>query len=118
MVDDQYRDLGRQALDDIGDEVGLARRHAGRRLVEQQHLRRQPERDGNFDKPLASIGAACGPGERILGEAERIEQCESFFGDGAVAPGRATRSPAAPSRSAIASVTFSSAERRRNSAVI
>ena len=56
VIDDQHADAFRQRVDGVEDDVALGARHAGRRLVEQQHLGLQSERDGQLDQPLAAIG--------------------------------------------------------------
>ena len=44
------------AADRVEDDVALGARHAGRGLVEQQHLGFEPERDRELDQPLAAVG--------------------------------------------------------------
>ena len=56
MVDDQHADVLRQRRHRVEDDVAFGARHAGRGLVEQQHLGLQPERDRELDQPLAPIG--------------------------------------------------------------
>ena len=41
---------------DVEDDVAFGRGHAGRRLVEQQHLGLERERDGDLDQALAAVG--------------------------------------------------------------
>ena len=88
MVDDQDGDVGRQALDDPGDEPRFARRHAGGRLVEQQHLGREAERHGDLDQALAAIGERVDRAQRVVGEVEGFREREGLLDDAPVAPGR------------------------------
>ena len=50
--------------------MALGARHAGRRLVEQQHLGLQAERDGKLDQPLAAVGQFRNGLVRDVGELE------------------------------------------------
>ena len=54
--------------------AALAGRHAGRRLVEQQHLGLEPERHRDLDQALAAIGQLAHRAQRLVGEAEPLEQ--------------------------------------------
>ena len=47
---------GRQPLQHLVDDVRLVRRHAGGRLVEQEHARLERQRDGDLEQPLLTIG--------------------------------------------------------------
>ena len=89
-------DVGRQALDHLDDHAGLARRHAGRRLVEQQHLGREAERHRDLDQALAAIGELADRPQRVVGEAEPLEQREGFLDRGAVMPGGAEQAAGDP----------------------
>ena len=56
VLDDEHGDVLRQRVDGVEDDVALGARHAGGRLVEQQHLGLQAERDRDLDQALAAIG--------------------------------------------------------------
>src|SRR5207302_6057483 len=82
-------DIRWKPLDNLDNQPTLARRHAGRGLVEQQHLRRQTERDGDLNEPLAAIGERADRAQRIVRETERLEQCEGLLDDAVMTAGRA-----------------------------
>src|SRR5438445_12918656 len=52
VLDDQDGDVARQRAEDLEDAAGVVRRHAGGRLVEQEHARLEAERDGDLDQAL------------------------------------------------------------------
>ena len=56
VLDEQHRDVARQAGDDLEQLGALVARHAGGRLVEQQHARAQRERERDLEQALAAIG--------------------------------------------------------------
>ena len=62
--------------------------HAGRRLVEQQDLGLQAERDGQLDQALAPVRQLGDPSARVGGQLERLEQMHRLFDD---VPARARR---------------------------
>ena len=68
MLDDQDGDVGVERGHHVENEMAFRRRHAGGRLVEQQHARLLRERDGDFDQALAAIGQFAHQLERIVGE--------------------------------------------------
>ena len=55
MLDDEDRERGVEARDELGDAGGLDRRHAGGRLVEKQHARALRERDGELELPALAV---------------------------------------------------------------
>ncbi len=96
MLDDQDGDVARQAFDGFNDPAVLARRDAGRRLVEQQHLGGEPERHGDLYQPLPAIGEGADRAQRLIGEPDPFDEREGLFDRGAVMPGRAPRTAADP----------------------
>src|SRR5713101_9664540 len=56
VLDHQDSDLRWQAVDGVEQHPDLVGRDPGRRLVEQQHLGFERERDGDFEQPLHPIG--------------------------------------------------------------
>ena len=56
VLDDQYRNVGGDVLDQVGDALAFGGGKAGQRLVEQQHLRFGAERDAEIHQPLPAIG--------------------------------------------------------------
>ena len=56
MLDDQDRDRRRQTIERLDQDARLAARNAGRRLVEQQHLRLERQRQRDLDEPLLAVG--------------------------------------------------------------
>ena len=60
------------------DHFRLVRGHARRRLVEQQHLRPQPERDRDLHQALLAVGQVGDARRGVVGEAERLEQAPSL----------------------------------------
>ncbi len=89
VLDQQQCDVLGQFLDDLDDPAAFARRHAGGRLVEQQHLRVQAEGDGDFRQALAPVGQRADRAQRILPEPQPFDQGESLFDRGAVPSRRA-----------------------------
>ena len=59
--------------------LGLARVHAGRRLVEQQEPRPRGERARQFELALFAIGQIGGLGIALVGEAEEFEQLDAHW---------------------------------------
>ena len=55
VVDDQDADVGGQGVERVEDDVALGARHAGGRLVEQQHVRPEAERDRELDEALPPV---------------------------------------------------------------
>ena len=83
--------------------MAFRRRHAGRRLVEQQQFRPLRQRDGDLDQPLPAVGQFAHRLEASCDERERLQVIERFVDH------RALRLPAdrhsrlqAPVRSPIA----------------
>jgi hypothetical protein len=56
VLDDQYRDVGGDAPDQVRDAFALRCREPGERFVEQQHVRPGTECDAEIDQPLPAIG--------------------------------------------------------------
>ncbi len=88
MFDDQHGNVGRQPLDGLDDGAGFRRRHAGRRLVEQQHLGREAERHSDLDQALAAVGELLHRAKRFVVQAEPLEQAVGLVDDVAAAPCR------------------------------
>ena len=99
---------GRRSID-LDDDAALARRHAGGRLVEQQHLGLEAERHGDLDQALPAIGELATGRSASSARPRRLEQRIGLLDDGAMAPGgpHQIAGDAARARQ-IASVTFSS----------
>ena len=70
VLDQQHRQIRRDALDDGADAFALGGGEAGQRLVEQQHARRGGERHAHVEQALAAIGQHAGFGLLDAGEAE------------------------------------------------
>ncbi len=70
VLDQQHRQIRRDALDDGADALALRRGKTGQRLVEQQHARRGGERHAHVEQALAAIGQHAGFGLLDAGEAE------------------------------------------------
>ena len=68
--------------------MAFRRRHAGRRLVEQQHARALRQRDGDLHQPLAAIGQFAHQLERVVGDAQRVEMVERLVDHRALGAGR------------------------------
>ena len=62
-----------ERADHVEDQMALGRRHAGGRLVEQQHARVLCQRDRDLDQALAAIGQLAHDLERIVGETQRLK---------------------------------------------
>ena len=93
-------------------------RHAGRRLVEQQHLRPGRERERDLEQPLLAVGELARRPVAARAEPQRLQDRIGLVDR--VAIGRQPRHqvPASPRRSHTASVTASSALRWGNSVLI
>ena len=89
MLDQQHRNVGRQLLDEIDDQPDVARRHAGGRLVQQQHLGLEPESHSNLGHALAAVGEIGDVARRIRREPDTLQQRIGFVDHGAVAAGGA-----------------------------
>ena len=74
VLDEQHRDVLRQVVD-RGEQLGaLVARHAGGRLVEQQHLGLGRERERDFEQPLLAVGELAGlRGSRRRPSMQRVE---------------------------------------------
>ena len=70
VLDQQHRQVGRDALDDGADALALGGGETRQRLVEQQHARRGRKRDAHVEQALAAIGQRAGLGLLDAGEAE------------------------------------------------
>ena len=66
-----------QRRDDVEDDVALLLRHAGGRLVEQQHARRAGDRDGDLQQALLAVGQDGGALVHDVGEAEVLRGCST-----------------------------------------
>ena len=70
VLDQQHRQIRRDALDNGADALALRRGKPGERLVQQQHARRGGERHAHVEQALAAIGQHAGFGLLDAGEAE------------------------------------------------
>ncbi len=61
--------------------MALVLRHAGRRLVEQQHARLAGDRDRDLEQPLLAVRQDRGALVHHVGEMESLEQREHFVDD-------------------------------------
>ena len=75
VLDQQHRHVGGQGRDGGEDVAPLGLRHAGRRLVEQQHPRRAGEGRGDLEQPLLAVGQGVGARVEHIGEAEPLGHC-------------------------------------------
>ena len=89
VLDDQNGDVGVEAGHDVEDQMAFRRRHAGRRLVEQQHARALRQRDGDLDQALAAIWQFAHQLERVVGQPQRVEMIERLVEDRALGADRA-----------------------------
>src|SRR5512145_334941 len=69
VLDDQHGDAGGKTVDHLEDDGALVGRHACRRLVEQQHLGPQAQRDGDLDQALAAVGELFDQLRCVVGDA-------------------------------------------------
>ncbi len=83
-------------LDHLDDDAAFARRYACRRLVEQQNLGIERERDGDLDQALAAVGEFTDRPQSLLAEAQPLDQREGLVDRGAVMAGRAEQPAADP----------------------
>src|SRR6185312_6684968 len=74
VLDDQQREVRRQVFDDVNDDAAFRRRHPGRRLVEQQHVRLEPERDRDLDETLTPIRQFADQPVGVVGEAKPLQE--------------------------------------------
>jgi hypothetical protein len=88
VLDDQHGDVGIEAGDHIEDEMALRGRHAGRRLVEQQHARPLGERNRDLDQALAAIGQLTHQLERIVDQPQRFQVIERLVDHRSLGAGR------------------------------
>ena len=70
VLDQQHRQIGRNALDDGADALAFRRGKACERLVQQQDARRGGERHAHVEQPLAAIGQHAGFSLFDAGKAE------------------------------------------------
>src|SRR5215472_15347707 len=56
VLDDEDRDLLRQAVQHLEDAMGFERGHARRRLVEEQYARLETQRDRDLHQALLAVG--------------------------------------------------------------
>ncbi len=55
VLDQQHRDVRRDALDQVRDALAFGRREPGERFVEQQHARAGRERQSHVEEPLPAV---------------------------------------------------------------
>src|SRR5579875_1190493 len=78
VFDEQQSELIRQAGYDLENFPAFFGWHAGRRLIEQQHLGTGGQRKGNLEQPLASIGQFARRPVAFLGESQPRENIMCF----------------------------------------
>jgi hypothetical protein len=71
VLDEQHCDVARQSGDHLEQLGALPLRHAGRGLVEQQHLRPGGERERDLEEPLLAIGELAGRSMAVRSELQR-----------------------------------------------
>src|SRR5512143_1352961 len=76
VLDHQHRPVRGDALDQRGDPLDVLVRHAGGRLVEQQHLGLERERGRDLQRALAAVGKLARRRLRERTEADRLDQLE------------------------------------------
>src|SRR5260221_2335518 len=76
VLDDEDRDIAGQRTEDFEDAAGILRRHARRRLVEQQDARVESQRDGDLHKALPFVRQVLHARARVILELERGEELE------------------------------------------
>src|SRR5499426_767250 len=91
VLDDEDRDVGRQRVEHLQDPLRFERRHAGRGLVEQQHLGLEPERDGDFDQALLAVRQVDHAHRRVGVQSQAREQRHCLVADVAMRARRAPR---------------------------
>ena len=64
----------RDLLDEGDGAVDVLEAHAGGRLVEQQQLGVEGQREGELEGPLLPVGEGAGGGAGPVGEADLVEQ--------------------------------------------
>ena len=88
MIDDEHTDVPGQGVDGVENDVALGARHAGCRLVEQQDLGLQAERDGEFDQALAAVRQLGDAVRRVGRQLQGVEQVHRLFDHVPARPGR------------------------------
>src|SRR5882724_4011852 len=78
VLDDQDRDFLGQLVEHLENAMRLERRHARCRLVEEQHLGFQAERDRDLDQTLLPVGQVEDALSRVFREPEGREQLQAF----------------------------------------
>src|SRR5439155_6811788 len=79
VLDDQDRNFRGPLFQELQDPLGLRRRHARRRLVEQQHPGPQPERDRDLHQALLAVGEVDDGRSQVVGETQRGKQLRGFL---------------------------------------
>src|SRR5262245_20005441 len=73
VLDEEHRDRLRQLCDRSEERRALVPWYAGRRLIEQQHLRPGGERERDLEQPLLAVGELARQPVAVLAEPERGE---------------------------------------------
>src|SRR5258706_8670355 len=81
VLDDQHRDLGGELLELLQNLAGIVRGHSRGRLVEQQHLGLEAERDRDLEEALLAVGQVLRRGRGVVGQAEHAQQVHPFVLD-------------------------------------
>lgn len=77
MLDQQHRHVGRQGRHGLQQLLALAGRHAGHRLVEQQHARLAGQRDRDLEQAALAVGQLPRLLLRNVAQMELLEQLRS-----------------------------------------
>ena len=89
VLDDQHGDVARELRDDVEDDGAFGRRHARRRLVQQQHFRPEAEGDRDLDQALAAVRQLLQRPLRFVCDPQPLEQGVGFLDDAAMRAGDA-----------------------------
>ena len=79
VLDHQHGALVGERFDQRADAGDVVVAHAGHRLVEQQHLRLERERGGDFQKPLPAIGQFDGQRIHVRRQPDVADQRRSLI---------------------------------------
>ena len=83
VLDQQDRNVGRNALDEPCDALALRRSQPRQRLVEQQYARRTRQRQAHVEQSLPAVGERAGFGLLDTRQSEKADQlgralCHAF----------------------------------------
>jgi hypothetical protein len=74
VLDHQDRERARQARDQVDHAAGLARRHARRRLVQQEEVGLAGKGDPDLELSLFAIGQVAGEARAVVAEVHALHQ--------------------------------------------